>query len=74
MTWGFEGWASVEHSVTPEGKAVGGRTLIAHPPFVFGTAAEEMLSDTRFLAPSVPLTPACAINRLTVRFKMGSRQ
>ena len=74
MTWGFEGWASVEHSVTPDGKAVGGRTLIAHPPFVFGKAAEEMLSDTRFLAPSVPLTPACAINRLTVRFKMGSRQ
>jgi hypothetical protein len=70
ITWGFEGWATIEMSVTPDGKVVGPRTLIAHPPFVFGKAAEKMTIATRYLPPAVPLSGNCAVSRMTIRFRM----
>jgi hypothetical protein len=72
ISWGFEGWASIEHGVAPDGNIPVARTLIAHPPFIFGKAAEKMTRATAYLPPAVPLPGNCSISRMTIRFRMAN--
>lgn len=71
MQWGFEGWASNQMMVSPEGRVENVRTLIAYPPFVFGEAAREVASTIRFEPSFVPDRRSCPINTGRIRFQLS---
>lgn len=45
---GFEGWAQTEFDVTTKGATARQRVTAAYPPFIFGPAAQKILSAVRF--------------------------
>ncbi|MEH3039963.1 MAG: energy transducer TonB [Sphingomonas paucimobilis] len=48
LQMGFEGWAKVEFDIAADGHTLTPRTVAAYPPFVFGDAAQKMVTATRF--------------------------
>lgn len=62
--WGFEGWAMIEPTVTPEGRVASTRTLIAYPPFVFGDSAARVVRRNRYGRGAA----SCPGQRIRIRF------
>lgn len=68
MQWGFSGWANIE-SIIGADRATAVRTLIAYPPFVFGTAAQGIARSTRYEPSFRPdVEAACGGQSVTTRF------
>jgi len=48
MTWGFEGWVSVQFDVAADGKTVNQRAVISYPPFIFSEAGDDVFKTARY--------------------------
>ena len=74
MRWGFKSWAINEIAVSPEGRVVGSRTVVAYPPFVFGTATTQITRRTRYAPIFTPDGAACTIGGYRVFFRLPDRR
>ena len=48
LSWGFEGWATLQYDVDATGTPTNTRPVIAYPPFVFSEAAVKAVDGYRF--------------------------
>jgi outer membrane biosynthesis protein TonB len=53
LRWGFDGFVREAFDIDAAGRVQNARTILAYPPFVFGTAAEKTVAHFRYLAPVV---------------------
>ncbi|WP_242416604.1 energy transducer TonB [Sphingomonas panni] len=68
---GFEGWAKVEFDIAADGHTLTPRTVAAYPPFVFGDAAQKMVTATRYRSSYRPdNNTACTGNAQRFMFQM----
>ena len=71
LQMGFEGWAKVEFDIAADGHTLTPRTVAAYPPFVFGDAAKEMVTATRFRSSFRPdNNTACTGNAQRFMFQL----
>ncbi|KQM28005.1 MULTISPECIES: energy transducer TonB [unclassified Sphingomonas] len=71
LEMGFEGWAKVEFDIAADGHTLTPRTIAAYPPFVFGDAAQEMVTATRFRSSYRPdNNTACTGNTQRFMFQL----
>jgi hypothetical protein len=71
LMYGFEGWTKVEYDVKANGTTVGGRTLMAYPPFVFSDGASAMTKDFVFDKSYRPGdSVACTADRQSINFRI----
>lgn len=74
LAMGFEGWARVEFDIKADGKTVGGRTVIAYPPFVFSDGATAMSKDFVFESSYRPGgNMACSADHEEISFKIPQK-
>jgi hypothetical protein len=68
---GFEGWVMAEADVTPDGRTVAQRAVVAYPPFVFDEAATGIARGARYFSSFRPDGAlACQGARLPIKFLM----
>ncbi len=48
LRWGFEGWVKMEFDLKADGSTTNVRPVVAYPPFVFESAASNILDRTRY--------------------------
>ena len=71
LRWGFEGWAGTEFDVMPDGRTQNVRTIVAYPPFVFGTATEGVAKKARYSQSYRPEGgPGCSAMNLRVNYRL----
>lgn len=71
LQMGFEGWAKVEFDIAADGHTLTPRTVAAYPPFVFGDAAQKMVTATRFRSSFRPdNNTACTGNTQRFMFQL----
>jgi outer membrane biosynthesis protein TonB len=70
LRWGFEGWASNEISIRPDGDVAGVRTVMAYPPFVFSESAQRIGARNRYEATYVPDGQPCVTGWQRVVFAL----
>lgn len=68
--WGFEGWATSEIAVAPNGRAVETRTVVAYPPFVFAESAREIAGRNRYEPFYSPRGEPCIVGTQKVTFRL----
>lgn len=71
LQMGFNGWVLLEYDISPDGRAVGTRPVVAYPPLIFVDAASKMSKDFRYTSSYRPAgSPACSANQQTINFIM----
>lgn len=71
LQMGFEGWAKVEFDIAADGHTLTPRTVAAYPPFVFGDAAQKIVTATRYRSSFRPdNNTACTGNAQRFMFQM----
>lgn len=73
LRWGMGGWAQIEFDVTPEGRTVNRRAVLAYPPFVFGDPTVKAMESTRYTQTYRPAgATGCSGATQRVRYLMPS--
>jgi len=53
LRWGFDGYVRETFDIDADGHVKNARTVLAYPPFVFRSGAEDAISHRRYLAPVI---------------------
>ena len=70
--WGSGGFVRIGYDITADGATRNVRTIIATPPFVFGSASEKAVSRFRYQPVFRPgNTIGCSGNSQMIRYSMG---
>ena len=72
LRWGFEGWVRLEADIAPDGRPLAPRPVVAYPPFVFETAAANVMKGARYTASFRPegTGAACTARSENIAFRI----
>lgn len=71
---GFEGWVRTSFDITPDGRTIAPRAVIAYPPFIFDEAANGIIRVARFSSTFRPEGAlACSGQQQSVLFLLPNR-
>src|SRR5712671_2479805 len=73
LRWGFDGYVREAFDINADGHVENVRTIIAYPPFVFRTGAEQTVVHFRYLAPVVDgVSAGCDGHTIAIKYKSGN--
>lgn len=71
---GFEGWVRTSFDITPDGRTIAPRAVVAYPPFIFDDAANGIIRGARFSSTFRPDGAlACSGQQQSVLFLLPRR-
>lgn len=72
LRWGFEGWVRLEADIAPDGRPLAPRPVVAYPPYVFETAAANVMKGVRYQASFRPegAGAACTARSENIGFRI----
>jgi outer membrane biosynthesis protein TonB len=70
LRWGFDGYVREAFDINADGHVENVRTIIAYPPFVFRSGAEQAVAHFRYLAPVVDgVSAGCDGHSIVVNYR-----